>query len=63
MQRRVWGVQVGGGGGGGIWWNTWSKCCRGLESLTCTEIWLLPITLLLSVESKANNPKHLKRKK
>ena len=60
---------AGGGGGGGRggagrgWWITWCKCCSGLESLTCTEIWLLPITVLLSVESKAENPKHLGRKK
>ena len=44
----------GGGGGGGGWWNTWCKSCSGLESLTCTEIWLLHITLLLSAESKAS---------
>ena len=43
---------MAGGGGGG--WNTWCKCCSGLESLTCTEIWLLHITLLLSAESKAS---------
>ena len=58
MQRRV-GVGARGRG----WWNIWCKCCSGLESLTCIEIWLLPITLLLSVESKANNPEHLRRKK
>ena len=51
-------VGVGAKGGGGVW-NTWCKCCSGLESLTCTEIWLLHITLLLSAESKANSPKHL----
>ena len=52
VQRRV------GGGGcrgwGEVWWNTWCKCWSGLESLTCTEIWLLHITLLLSAESKAS---------
>ena len=55
------GAPAGGGGGGceGGSWNTWCKCCSGLESLTCTETWLLHITLLLSAESKANNPKHL----
>ena len=53
MQRRV---RVNARGGRG-WWNTWCKCCSGLESLTCTEIWLLHTTLLLSAESKAS---HLK---
>ena len=51
VQRRV---GVVAGGGGGVWWNTWCKSCSGLESLTCTEIWLLHITLLLSAESKAS---------
>ena len=55
------GLSAPGGGceGGEGWWNTWCKCCSGLESLTCTETWLLHITLLLSAESKANNRKHL----
>ena len=58
MQWRV-------GAGVGEGWNRWCECCNGLESLTCTELWLLHITLLLSVEcnSKANDPKHLRRKK
>ena len=47
-----------GARGGEVWWNTWCKCCSGLESLTWTETWLLHITLLLCAESKAN-PKHL----
>ena len=55
MQRRV-GVGVRGVG---AWWNIWCKCCSGLHSLTCTEIWLLPIILLLSAENKANSPKHI----
>ena len=54
MLRRV---GVGARGVGEVWWNTWCKCCSGLESLT-TEIWLLYITLLLSAESKAHSPKH-----
>ena len=63
MHRRV-GVGVGArgegvGARGEVWWNTWCKCCSGLESLTCTETWLLYITLLLSVESKTNTPEHL----
>ena len=49
VQRRV-GVGARGGGG----WNTCCKFCSGLESLTCTEIRLLHITLLLSAESKAS---------
>ena len=48
-----------GEGGGGVGEIHGVKCCSGLESLTCTEIWLLHITLLLSAESKANSPKHL----
>ena len=51
VQRRVGWVREGGGGVG--WWNIWCKCCNGLELLTCTEIWLFHITLLLSAESEA----------
>ena len=53
---------VRGGEGVRGWWKTWCKCCSGLESLNCTEIGLLLITLLLSAESKANSPKHIRRK-
>ena len=61
MQALRTAVKVGGGGPGGV--NVIRRMgTQQQQSLTCAELWLLHITLLLSADSKANNPKHLRKK-